>query len=174
MNRRKPNLYWIGVVGDAGEACTPEKERLAYQLGYALAEAGYGIITGGMGGVMEAVCRGAKAFAAHAPCIGILPTMDRSQANPYTWAIPTPLGEMRNALVAASCDVLVAIGGGAGTLSEIAFAWMYGKPILAFKVAGWSGRLAGQTLDHRRLEPIHGVETPQDALQLLEQILQQL
>ncbi|MDW8417715.1 MAG: hypothetical protein RML92_09225 [Bacteroidia bacterium] len=171
MNQRKSKLYWVGVVGDAGEACTPEKKRIAYQLGYALAEAGYGIITGGMGGVMEAACQGARAFAENAPCLGILPMMDRSKANPYTWAIPTPLGEMRNALVAASCDALVAIGGGAGTLSEIAFAWMYGKPILAFKVDGWSGRLAGQTLDHRRPDPIYSVESPQEVLHILEKTL---
>jgi uncharacterized protein (TIGR00725 family) len=78
---------------------------------------------------MEAACRGAK--GAGGTTVGILPGTDRSAANPYVdIAIPTGLGEARNAVVARSADALIAIGGAYGTLSEIAFALKAGKRVV--------------------------------------------
>jgi uncharacterized protein (TIGR00725 family) len=87
------------------------------------------LVTGGLGGVMEAACRGAR--EAGGTTIGILPGSDRSAANAYVGiAIPTGLGEARNALVVRAADALIAIGGGYGTLSEIAFALKAGKRVV--------------------------------------------
>jgi uncharacterized protein (TIGR00725 family) len=87
------------------------------------------VVTGGLGGVMEAACRGAR--DADGTTIGILPGSDRSAANPYVdVAMPTGLGEARNALVVRAADALVAIGGAYGTLSEIAFALKAGKRVV--------------------------------------------
>jgi uncharacterized protein (TIGR00725 family) len=86
------------------------------------------LVCGGLGGVMEAACRGAK--EAGATTIGILPGTDRADANPFVdVAVPTGLGEARNALVVRAADALIAVGGGYGTLSEIAFALKAGKRV---------------------------------------------
>jgi uncharacterized protein (TIGR00725 family) len=87
------------------------------------------LVCGGLGGVMEAACRGAK--EAGGTTVGILPGMDRAAANPYVdVAVPTGLGEARNALVVRAADALVAVGGGYGTLSEIALALKAGKRVV--------------------------------------------
>jgi uncharacterized protein (TIGR00725 family) len=87
------------------------------------------VVCGGLGGVMEAACRGAK--EADGTTLGLLPGSDRVQANPYVdVAVPTGLGEARNALVVRTADALVAVGGGYGTLSEIALALRAGKSVV--------------------------------------------
>ena len=116
----------MAVVG-AGEA-TPEQRELAEAVGRGLAERGAVVVTGGLGGVMEAACRGAR--EAGGSTLGILPGHDRREANPYVEvAVPTGLGEARNALVVRAADSLVAVGGGFGTLSEIALALKAGKTV---------------------------------------------
>jgi uncharacterized protein (TIGR00725 family) len=100
----------------------------AYQIARRLARCGLAIVCGGRGGVMEAASRGA--FEAGGTVIGLLPENDDQAANAYlTVAIPTGMGEMRNALIARSSLCLVAIGGGMGTLSEMAFGLKLGKPV---------------------------------------------
>jgi uncharacterized protein (TIGR00725 family) len=87
------------------------------------------LVCGGLGGVMEAACRGAK--DAGGTTIGILPGADRAAANPFVdVAIATGLGEARNALVVRAADAAIAVGGGYGTLSEIALALKAGKPVV--------------------------------------------
>jgi uncharacterized protein (TIGR00725 family) len=87
------------------------------------------VVCGGLGGVMEAACRGAKQAGGHT--VGILPGSDRAAANPFVdTAVPTGLGEARNALVVRAADALIAVGGGYGTLSEIAFALKAGKRVV--------------------------------------------
>lgn len=104
-------------------------DRAAEGVGAALARAGAVVVCGGLGGVMEAACRGAKAQGGLT--VGILPGEDRRQANPHVdVAVATGLGEARNALVARSCDALIAVGGEFGTLSEIALALKMGKPVV--------------------------------------------
>jgi uncharacterized protein (TIGR00725 family) len=98
-------------------------------VGRELGSRGAVLVCGGLGGVMEAACSGAK--EAGGTTIGILPGSDRSAANEHVdFAIPTGLGEARNALVVRAADALVAVGGGYGTLSEIAFALKAGKRVV--------------------------------------------
>jgi uncharacterized protein (TIGR00725 family) len=81
--------------------------------------------------------------------IGLLPGTDSDGANSFVdVAIPTGLGHGRNIIV-AQADAVVAVGGGAGTMAEIAFAWMHKRLILAFRVDGWSGRVADTRIDER-------------------------
>ncbi len=119
-----------GVIG-AGKA---EREllKMAEEVGKLLAKEGVIIITGGLGGVMEAASRGA--FLEGGITVGILPTVRKDDANPYVKIpIPTGMDEMRNALVVRASDVLIAIGGEYGTLSEIALALKTGKKVIGLK-----------------------------------------
>ena len=98
-------------------------------MGRLLAERGAVLVCGGLGGTMEAACRGAK--QAGGTTVGLLPGGSRSDANPFVdVAIPTDLGEARNALVVRAADAVVAVGGGYGTLSEIALALRAGKRVV--------------------------------------------
>jgi uncharacterized protein (TIGR00725 family) len=98
-------------------------------VGRELAARGAVVVCGGLGGVMEAACRGAK--EAGGLTVGILPGTDRAAANAFVdVAIPSGLGEARNALVVRAADALVAVGGGYGTLSEIALALKAGKRVV--------------------------------------------
>lgn len=98
-------------------------------VGRELGSRGVVVVTGGLGGVMEAACRGARDGGG--TTIGILPGTDRAAANQYVEiAIPTGLGEARNALVIRTADALIAIGGAYGTLSEIALALKAGKRVV--------------------------------------------
>jgi uncharacterized protein (TIGR00725 family) len=117
----------VAVCGP-GEA-TAEQEAVAEAVGAGLARAGAVLVCGGLGGVMEAACRGAS--GAGGLTIGLLPGLDRSAANPHVAvAIPTGMGELRNGLIVRAADAIVAVGGGAGTLSEIAFALKAGRPVI--------------------------------------------
>jgi uncharacterized protein (TIGR00725 family) len=117
----------VAVVGP-GDAAADELAA-AEELGRLLAEAGAAVVCGGLGGVMEAACRGAR--SAGGLTLGILPGRDRRDANPYVQvAVPTGLGEARNALVVRAADAVVAVGGGYGTLSEIALALKGGTPVV--------------------------------------------
>jgi uncharacterized protein (TIGR00725 family) len=107
----------------------PDLVAAAESVGRALAARGAVVVCGGLGGVMEAACRGAK--EADGTTLGLLPGSDRAQANRYVdVAVPTGLGEARNALVVRTADALVAVGGGYGTLSEIALALRAGKSVV--------------------------------------------
>ncbi|WP_198971697.1 TIGR00725 family protein [Xylophilus sp. ASV27] len=100
----------------------------AYSVAYALACAGMAIVCGGRGGVMAAAARGAT--EAGGVAVGLLPEEDASAANEWlSVALPTGMGEMRNALVARSGACIVAVGGNMGTLSEMAMGLKWGKPV---------------------------------------------
>jgi uncharacterized protein (TIGR00725 family) len=118
---------YVAVVGP-GDASAQELHA-AEEVGAGLAAAGAVVVTGGLGGVMEAACRGARSRRGHT--LGILPGEDRGAANGWVEiAVATGLGELRNGLVVRSVDALVAIGGGHGTLSEIALALKLGRPVV--------------------------------------------
>lgn len=107
---------------------------LAHEVGAAVADAGSVLVSGGLGGVMEAACRGARSGGGLT--VGLLPGNDRSAANQWLdVAIPTGLGEARNALVVRAADAVIAVGGEYGTLSEIALALKAGKPVVG--LATW-------------------------------------
>jgi uncharacterized protein (TIGR00725 family) len=127
---------YIGVIG-GGEA-TGDELRLARQVGSGVARAQAVLVCGGLGGVMGAACAGAK--ERDGLTVGVLPGLDRGDANPHVdVALPTGLGELRNGLVVRFSDVLIAVGGGWGTLSEIAFALRTGRPVVA--LAAWQAAL---------------------------------
>ncbi len=117
----------IAVVG--GSEVAPFTAGVAEVVGAGLAAAGAVVVCGGLGGVMEAACRGAK--SAGGLTVGFLPGLDPRAANRWVdVVIPTGLGEARNLLVVRSAAVVVAVGGGYGTLSEIAFALRVGRPVV--------------------------------------------
>lgn len=118
-------------------------------MGAALAHAGAILVCGGLGGVMEAACRGAK--AAGGTTVGLLPGGDRAAANPYVdVALATGLGEVRNGLIVRAADALIAVGGEFGTLSEVALALKAGKPVVG--------------LDTWDLEAVITAGSPEDAV----------
>ena len=124
---------YISVIG--GEQCSKEIYNMAIEVGKRIARLGAILITGGRGGVMEAVSKGAK--MENGITIGILPSMDRKEGNNYLdYKIVTGLGYARNILVVANGDIVIAIDGHYGTLSEIAFALEYGKPV--FGLRSWN------------------------------------
>ncbi|MEA2460773.1 MAG: hypothetical protein QOH90_950 [Actinomycetota bacterium] len=130
--QRGDPLY-LGVVGAGDE--NEETDAVAFEVGAGIAKAGEILICGGLGGVMTAAARGAR--AAGGRTVGILPGDSRAHGNSYLdVAIPTGMGEMRNALIARAADVLIAVGGEYGTLSEIAFALKIGKPVVGLH--SWS------------------------------------
>ncbi len=161
LTRVRNRTHVVAVIGAAN--ASPALLNHAEALGAALARAGFRIVCGGRGGVMEAACRGAA--EAGGSTVGILPGLDASEANPWVQiAIPTGLGLGRNLVVVASADAVVAVGGGSGTLSEIALAWQLGKPLVGLDVGeGWSSRLAGESLDGKRSDRIVAASDAADA-----------
>ena len=145
----------VVVIGDS-TAPRPAL-RTAEQVGAAIAALGATLVTGGRGGVMAAASRGAR--RAGGVVVGIVPSTALSEGNRWcSVVIPTGLGHARNALTALAGDVVVAIGGGAGTLSEIAFAWMHGRPIVVVEGSGgWADALARRGVDTRRSSTIAAV-----------------
>jgi uncharacterized protein (TIGR00725 family) len=118
---------YVAVIGPS-DATSPEK-RAAEAIGRGLADVGAILISGGLGGVMEAACHGASAAAG--TTVGLLPGTDRASANAYLQiALPTGLGELRNGLIVRAADAVIAIGGAYGTLSEIALALRTGVPVI--------------------------------------------
>ncbi|MGH7538861.1 MAG: TIGR00725 family protein [Gemmatimonadales bacterium] len=120
----------IAVVG--GSTCTAAEAALAEDLGRRLAQSGAVVVCGGLGGVMEAVARGVRAGGGQT--IGILPGSDPGEANPHIdVALATGMGEMRNALIVRAAGAVIAVGGGHGTLSEIALALRIGTPVVGLQ-----------------------------------------
>ncbi|MEY2512830.1 MAG: hypothetical protein QOJ89_188 [bacterium] len=122
---------YVAVVG-AGNSAPADVLARAEEVGALLAQRGAVVVTGGLGGVMEAVCRGAR--AAGGVSLGILPGDDRSAANDFvTVAVATGMGELRNGLVVRAADAVIAVGGAYGTLSEIALALKTGTPVVTME-----------------------------------------
>jgi uncharacterized protein (TIGR00725 family) len=138
----------VGVIG--GSELPPDLYDAAELIGREVASRQAVVLTGGLSGAMEAAAKGAK--AAGGLTIGVLPGFSPQDANPYIdLPIVTGLSEARNIIIVQTADVLIAVGGGSGTLSEIAFALKFHKPIIS--LASW----------HVAEEIIH-VQTPQEAV----------
>ena len=117
----------VAVVGP--RTASPDELQAAEEVGRWIGERRAVLVCGGLGGAMEAACRGAK--AAGGATLGILPGSDRSEANGHVdMAVATGLGEARNAIVVRTVDAVIAVGGAYGTLSEIALALRVGKPVV--------------------------------------------
>jgi uncharacterized protein (TIGR00725 family) len=122
-----PPPVYVSVTGAAGP--DEQLDALASEVGRLLAELGCVVVCGGLGGVMEAVARGAR--GAGGQVLGIVPDEDRQRANDHcTLVVATGIGHARNLAVAATCDVMIALGSGWGTLSEIALARKLGRPVV--------------------------------------------
>jgi uncharacterized protein (TIGR00725 family) len=145
---------YVAVVG-SGQGSVQELEA-AEEIGAGLAALGAVVVTGGLGGVMEAASRGAKSRRGRT--LGLLPGVDRTAANGWVdIAVATGLGELRNGLVVRAADAVVAVGGGPGTLSEIALALKAGLPVVG--VGTWD---------------VHGVDqvtTAGEAIHRIESVL---
>jgi uncharacterized protein (TIGR00725 family) len=123
----------VGIIG--ASQCSLEEYQKAYDLGKFIAESGYLLVCGGLTGVMEGASKGAT--DAGGIVLGIIPYADPSKANPYvTIAVATGMGHARNSVIVNTSNVLVAVGGEYGTLSEIALALKMGKMVIALD--SWS------------------------------------
>lgn len=161
------------VIGDA-RLEDPQRIEEARRLGAGLLGAGFRIVTGGLGGVMEAVSFGAR-HCTHwrdGLILGVIPSYRTADANPWCdIVIPTGMQLARNVLVVSTADVVLAVGGGAGTLSELALASQLGKPIVALGPHGWAGRVAGELLDGRSASVVRGCRSVDEAVAACRELL---
>jgi uncharacterized protein (TIGR00725 family) len=129
----------VSVIGSGSAEPGSEAWTLAEEVGRGLAEAGVTVVSGGLAGVMEAVSKGAAGAGGEA--IGVVPGVSVTEANPYcTHAVASAIGFARNLAVVASGEVVVAVGGEWGTLSEIGHARTFGKTVVALRSWGLTGR----------------------------------
>jgi uncharacterized protein (TIGR00725 family) len=144
----------VSVIG--GHNCTKEVEQLAQNLGKNMAKVVDILVCGGLSGTMKAVCQGFK--AENGITIGIIPGYNKNEANEYVdIVIPSGLGLARNVLVIKSAEVVVALPGEAGTLSEIAYALQFNIPVISLK--SWD------------IPGVMKAETVQDAVAKVKQVL---
>lgn len=139
----------ISVIG--GHKMTRKTEQNAYKIGEIIANEGAVLICGGLDGVMKAAAKGAK--EAGGLTIGLLPGKEKRDANPYIdIALPTSIGYARNAMVACSADIIVALPGSYGTSSEISYGIVYGRPVIDF--GGWNikGTLKAKDIDKAKVK----------------------
>src|SRR5262245_13602468 len=150
----------VAVIGPARAEPGSEAAQLGEEVGRRLAEAGVTLVCGGLTGAMEAACRGAT--EAGGVAIGIVPGNSAEEANPFcTHVVATGIGHARNLAVVSSGDVVIAIGGEWGTLSEIGFARAIDRLVIALRSWTLSGR--------EQMENAPGVllaETPREAVEL--------
>jgi len=170
----------VAVIGDSKlDEPNDRKISIARECGRLLVDSGCRVMTGGMSGVMDAAMQGARASASYreGDTIGVLPSHDPlDAASSADIVLATGLSLARNIIV-ANADGVIAVGGGAGTLSEIALAWQLRRPVVAVEAEGWSSRLGGVRLDSRKRTVndeenlVHAAKVPGDAVALLLQLL---
>jgi uncharacterized protein (TIGR00725 family) len=169
----------IAVIGDTHLERKQDKWNLAVEIGERLVDEGFRIVTGGLGDLPQAVAEGARSSKKYedGALIALLPSYDPSDADKSAdIVIATGLDHARNMIVANS-DGIIAIGGGAGTLSEIALAWALKRPIVALKVSGWSGKLAGTRIDERiryadiKDDKLYEANTAADAVRIIKELI---
>jgi uncharacterized protein (TIGR00725 family) len=134
----------VSIIG--GRQCDDKVERIAHELGEKLAKVVCFMVSGGLGGTMMAACEGFKAGGG--TTIGITPGYDKREANSFVdVGIPTGLGLARNVLVVTSADIVVALPGGPGTLSEIAYCLQFGIPVISLGSWNIKGVRRATTVD---------------------------
>ena len=161
----------ILIVGHNDSGCTPDHEKIAYEIGYEVAKSDCVLITGGLGGVMKAASHGAH--DANGLTVGIIPQDDASFANEFCdVVIPSGMGMTRDFLTALSADGVIIVGGGSGTLSEICAAYMNKKPIVAIRnTGGAADKFIDGYVDHRKIVKIIGVDSPKDAVKKILELI---
>jgi len=152
----------IGVVGNK-EVRTKSVWNTALEVGREIARSDAILVCGGLTGVMEAAAKGAK--EAGGVTVGIIPGSAKNEANPYIdIAIATGIGYARNAIIAATSDAVVVVGGGPGTMSEIALALNIEKPVVALENSGGvADLLVGKRIDGRM---VLSASSPMEAVKL--------
>jgi len=144
----------ITVIG--GSKCSKKDYKIAQEVGRLIAQQGWTLVCGGRTGIMEAACKGAKEKSGIT--VGILPSIDGKEGNKYLDVkIPTGLGFARNVLVVRASDIIIAISGKYGTLSEIAFAFNEDRHVIGINT--W------------RIKGVIQVKTPQEAISCVKRIL---
>ena len=161
----------ILVIGHNTKGCTPEHEKVAYDVGAEVAKSNSVLITGGLGGVMTAASHGAK--DANGLTVGIIPQDDASLANKFCdIVIPTGMGLTRDFLNALTADGVIIVGGGSGTLSETCAAYMHRKPMVAIRnLNGPIEQYIDGYLDHRENVKIVGADTAQEAVKKILELI---
>jgi uncharacterized protein (TIGR00725 family) len=154
----------ILVIGYNADCCTEKAYRLAYEVGREIASRGAVLVTGGLGGVMEAAGKGAN--EAGGLVVSIIPQDEKSWANKYsTVTIPTGVGISRDFITAYSAEGVIVVGGGAGTLIEACVGYLKRKSIVAIRGSGGTAdKLADTYIDERKLVKIIGVDSPEEAV----------
>jgi uncharacterized protein (TIGR00725 family) len=161
----------ILVIGHNTNGCTPEHEKMAYDVGVEIAKSDSVLITGGLGGVMAAASHGAK--DANGLTVGIIPQADASEANEYCdIVIPTGMGMTRDFINALSADGVIIVGGASGTLSEVCAAYMNKKPMVAIRnMNGPVAQYIDGYLDHRKNVKIIGVDGAREAVEKILELI---
>lgn len=169
---RKLNLSILGSYH-----ATNEEHQIAYEIGKGIANWNINAISGGQKGVMYSLCRGIheNRGSSNTQCtiVGVLPSKGFDDCNEFLdVAIPTGSGGMQNTIVPMAGDIILAVGGSAGTLTEIAIAWQHNKNIGLLGSTGWAHNLAHQRLDNRRDDSMPHFVNVEDALIWAKQKLQ--
>lgn len=161
----------ILVIGHNTNGCTPEHEKVAYDVGMEVAKSNSVLITGGLGGVMTAAAHGAK--DGDGLTVGIIPQADASEANEFCdIVIPTGMGLTRDFLNALTADGVIIVGGGSGTLSEVCAAYMNKKPMVAIRnLNGPVAQYIDGYIDHRENVKIIGVDNAKDAVKKILELI---
>jgi uncharacterized protein (TIGR00725 family) len=157
----------IGVLGYAGLEEYPKSAKinpkcyaLAEEIGCYIGENEWFLVTGGKSGIMESAAKGSKSIGG--TTIGVVCGNKRGTSNIYTdiEVVGNGYQASEEAILIGMCDIVVVLGGGAGTLQEIAVAYRMSKPIIIFKgIGGWSDRIDSMYLDEREKIPIKFVST---------------
>lgn len=167
----------MSVVGSSAQETERAALGMAEALGRALVDGGYRVMSGGLGGVMEAAFRGARSSRNYreGDTVAILPGMDENDVNPHAdIAIPTGLGHLRNGIVACAPAVVV-VCGAAGTLSEMALAWRMGRLLVAMQGSGGvADEYAGRPVDRHTPRPreigcVLAASSPEEAVGLIDE-----
>lgn len=162
----------IGIIGPNKSMCSQQLYDFGVALGRQTATKDRTFVCGGLGGFMEAVCKGVKQSpdTFNGQTVGILPDDTTDNANPFIdTAVATGAGIARNIIIVQTADIIIAAGGGAGTLSEIAFAWQLNKTVLCVtQFDGWAKELAGKNLDSRHNGLLIPVSTIDEILNHLD------
>ena len=157
----------IAVIGYNKDRCSDIARKIAYSVGKEIAVAGAVLVCGGLGGVMEEACKGAKDNGG--TTVGIIPQEEFSFANAFCdVVICTGIGFARDFVVASSADGIIAVGGGIGTLIEMGVGYMSNKTIVSVQGSGGVADLyAGKYLDERNRVPVLVASDPQTAVKLV-------
>ena len=159
--------FQIGVIGYNDDRCTEVAKVIAYEVGKEIALSGSVLVCGGLGGVMDAACRGAKEV--NGVTVGIIPQDNFSFANQFCdIVICSGIGYARDFIVATSSDGIIAVGGGIGTLIEMSVGYMIKKKIVAISSSGGvSDVYAGKYLDERKRVLIEAAPDAKAAVQAI-------